>query len=592
MQAAYSGRLEVAQLLLERGATVDSRTVRGLTPLMQAVGSGNKGVARLLLQHGADVNAVDSSAQTPAIWAKKRGHEELLPFLKQTGARIDGVIGDPVTMSITTDAPVNRWRMALPAPPNAPQIHGPRRIGASPRRPFLYRIPAEGKAPLRFSATGLPPGTTLDKATGIITGSISAPGTYKTSLTVTNAAGTATRAVTVVCGEKQIGLTPPLGWSAWNLFGDSVDAEKVRQQADWLVKSGLAAHGYSYILLDDSWQGRRDSKTGEMTANQRLGSIKALADYVHARGLKLGLYSSPNKETSGGYTGSEGHEAQDAKTFAAWGIDYLKYDWTDNTRGKFAVPAETVRDAFAKMRVALDGTDRDIFFALTPYGFGGVQPWGEAPVSANSWWINSQVIESWDNVSRNLANLVNGFAQPVKPGHWNDPGWLLVGKVGSATLNPHFTKLTVSEQQTQLTAWSLAAAPLILSCDLTQLDPNRLYPVTTALLVNDDVLEVNQDSLGQPAKRITVSGQTEVWARPLDDGTVAVGLFNKGDSDREVTVNFNDLPVPLSGNRLQGSQSVRDLWLRKNLGAASGVYKATVPRHGVTFIKIGAPKAL
>jgi alpha-galactosidase len=329
-----------------------------------------------------------------------------------------------------------------------------------------------------------------------------------------------------------------------------------------------------------------------MTANQRLGSIKALADYVHARGLKLGLYSSPNAETSGGYTGSEGREAQDAKTFAAWGIDYLKYDWTDNTRGKFAVPAETVRDAFAKMRAALDTTNRDIFFALTPYGFGGVQPWGDAPVRANSWWINPQVIESWENVSRNLSNLVNGFAQPVKPGHWNDPGWLLVGKVGSASLNPHFTKLTVSEQQFQLTACSLAAAPLILSCDLTQLDPNRLYPVTTALLTNDEVLEVNQDALGIAAKRIAASGQTEVWARPLDDGTVAVGLFNKGNSDQSVGVNFDDLQGSAPGTGLRGSQPVRDLWLRKNLGTAAGKYEAMVPRHGVTMVKIGAPKAL
>ena len=591
MQAAYSGRLEVARLLLERGARVDSRTARGLTPLMQAVGAGNEAVARLLLVYGADVNATDVSNQTPAVWAKKRGHEELLPFLQKMGAVIGGASAAPVAVPIPANTPLAALGIALPTVYGKPEIHGALRVGAWSGRPFLYQIPATGEPPLTFAADSLPQGLSLNKKSGLITGGVAAPGNYAVFLRATNALGTATRPLTVVCGAGKIGLTPPMGWSAWNLYGDSVDAEKIKLQADWMIKSGLAAQGFSYILLDDSWQGRRDLKTGEMTANARMGSIKALADYLHARGLKLGIYSSPNAETSGGYAGSEGHETQDAQTFAAWGVDYLKYDWTDNTRGKGAVPFETVTAAFAKMREALDATNRAVFYALTPYNFGGQQAWGEPPVRANSWWKNVQVIESWEFVSRNVANLSLHFMQPVSVGHWSDPGWLMVGKIGSASRNPHFSKLTSDEQKTQVSAWCLAAAPLILSCDLTQLDPNRAYPLTSALLTNGEVLAVDQDALGLPPERLSSARQTEIWARPLADGTIAVGIFNKSEEPQNVAVPFADLPKTASGAKLTGSQPVRDLWLRKEAGNATGRYETTIPRHGVTLIKVGAPRS-
>jgi alpha-galactosidase len=591
MQAAYSGREVVAKFLLERGAAVDSRTARGLTPLMQAVGSGNQTVARLLLDHGADINAVDASNQTPAVWAKKRGHEELLPFLQKAGARIGTEAPVVVRAVPAASSPFATLGIAPPDYATKPEIHGPHIVGASPKRPFLYRIPGTGSGPLTYTIAGLPSGLSLDHKTGMITGSITAPGTHSLTVTVAGTAGkSAPFSLKLVCGERKLALTPPMGWSAWNLYGDSVDAEKVRMQADYLIKTGLAAHGFNYILLDDSWQGRRDSQTGEITSNRRLGDIKALADYLHARGLKLGIYSSPNEETSGGYAGSKDHVLQDARTFASWNVDYLKYDWSDNTRGKFSVSADMVRDAFAEMRTALDKTDRDIVFAVTPYGFGGPQPFGDPPVLANSWWTSTQVIETWEGVARNGFQLVTGFAQPAGPGHWNDPGWLLTGKVGSATLNPHFTKLTAEEQKTQLALWSLAATPLILSCDVTQLDPNAFYPVTTALLTNDEIIAVDQDSLGVPATQIGGSYRAVIWARPLSDGTYAVGMFNRGDSPQQVTVNFSDLPAP-EGTSVSGPQPIRDLWRRADRGTMTDKFTATVPRHGVVLIKIGKPKA-
>ncbi|MDX1935113.1 MAG: ankyrin repeat domain-containing protein [Capsulimonadales bacterium] len=586
MQAAYSGRRDVAALLLARGAAVDSRTVRGLTPLMQAVGAGNATTARLLLDYGADVNAEDSSRQTPAVWARKRGHEEMLPLLRQAGAVIDGKTASAPVPVPSTTAPFCQKQLALSPPSVIPEIHGPHVLGMSPGRPFVYRIPATGKGKLLFSATGLPAGVLLDKTTGILRGKIAAPGRYPTVLK----AGKDGKpfALTLICAKGKIGQTPPLGWSAWNLFGDTVDFEKVREQADWLIRSGLAAHGFNYILLDDAWQGRRDLRTGELTANQRMRSIKALADYLHARGLRLGIYSSPNEETGGGYTGSQGREEQDARTFAAWGVDYLKYDWTDNKQGRLNVDRETVIAAFARMRTALDKTDRDIFYAITPYGFGGVQPWGDPPVSANSWWTSLQVVESWDAMSRNGFRLGVGFGQPAGPGHWNDPGWLLVGKIGSASINPHFTALTADEQKTQISLWTVVAAPLILSCDLRQLDPNRFFPITTALLTNDEVLAVHQDALGKPGERIGTQGRAEIWARSLADGTIAIGLFNRGDSEQKVTVDFESLKEWDGGERT-GPQPVRDLWLRQDKGTATDSFSASVPAHGVVLIRLGKP---
>jgi alpha-galactosidase len=625
MQAAYSGRLEVTRLLLARGASVDARTAHGLTALMQSAGTGNQAVCRLLLDAGADINAADESGQTAVTWARKRGHQELIPFLHTAGARVapaqaleaaraerdrlikaagkgtppadadlpaipkdgEGTVPEPPAAPLTP-APTLAAFVALPTVTTVPALHGPRVTGVSPNKPFLYRVGASGKGPLRFSASGLPAGLSLDPKNGLLTGKLTAPGTHRVTLAVSGPGGKATRPLTIVCAAGKVSLTPPMGWSAWTTYGETVSAAKVRLQADWLIKSGLAAHGFTHVLLDDTWQGRRYEDTGELPPNRRMGDMKELGDYLHARGLKFGVYSSPNEETPAGYAGSLGHEEQDAKMFAAWGADYLKYDWSDRTRGKFDVKPEDLKTAFGKMRAALDKQGRDIHFAVTPYGFGGVTDWGEE-VGANSWWTSQQVIESWEGMARNGFDL-GWKGSNAGPGRWNDPGWLLVGRVGGAEINPHFTKLTPDEQKTQLSLWSMAAAPLILSCDLTQLDPNRYYPLTTALLTNDEVLEIDQDPLGKPAKRVKTSGRSEVWARPLWDGTVAVAFFNREDGQRRLEVTWNEINGEIE-TKLAGPQPVRDLWKRADLPPATdATLAATVPRHGVVLLKVGKPR--
>jgi alpha-galactosidase len=446
-----------------------------------------------------------------------------------------------------------------------PAIHYPRIVGAAPGRPFLFLIPATGEGPLTYTADGLPDGLTLDAKTGILSGSLRAAGKTAVKVTVKNKAGEATGTVTIVGGEHKLGLTPPMGWNSWNVWGGKVDAEKVRAAADAMVKSGLAAHGFQYVNIDDTWEGQRDAD-GVLHTNEKFKDMKALADYVHAKGLKLGIYSSPGPKTCAGYEGSFGHEEQDASTYAEWGIDYLKYDWC-------SCQSKDLKAPYALMRGALDKSGRDIFYSLCQYGLGDVWTWG-GDVGGNCWRTTGDIGDSWGSMS-GIGFGQDGHEKYAGPGRWNDPDMLVVGKVGWG--NPHPTKLTPNEQVTHITLWSLLAAPLLIGCDMSQLDP-----FTTGLLGNDEVLAVDQDPLGKQAGRKAKDGALEVWARPLADGTIAVGLFNRGGVPAEVTVRWADLG-------LTGEQPTRDLWRQKDLGAFTDSFKTTVARHGAVLLKIGRP---
>ena len=378
-------------------------------------------------------------------------------------------------------------------------------------------------------------------------------------------AGSSSATLTIVGGEHQLALTPPMGWNSWNVWGGQVDADKIRAAADAMVKSGLAAHGFQYVNIDDTWEGKRDAD-GVLHPNAKFQDMKALADYVHAKGLKLGVYSSPGPKTCAGYEGSDGHEEQDAKTYGEWGVDYLKYDWC-------SCKSKDLRAPYALMRGALDKSGRDIVYSLCQYGMGDVWTWGK-DVGGNCWRTTGDINDSWNSMS-GIGFGQDGHEKFAGPGHWNDPDMLVVGKVGWG--RPHPTKLTPNEQVTHITLWSLLSAPLLIGCDMTQLDP-----FTTALLGNDEVLAVDQDALGKPAGRKAKDGMLEVWARPLSDGTVAVGLFNRGGAPAEVTARWADVGV-------QGEQPVRDLWRQKDLGAFTDSFKATVPRHGAVLVKVGKP---
>jgi alpha-galactosidase len=449
-----------------------------------------------------------------------------------------------------------------------PAIHYPRIIGATPGRPFLFLIPATGPAPLSFSAQNLPEGLSLDEMTGIISGTLKSAGTTAVKLTVTSSAGSDTETLTIVGGEHQLALTPPMGWNSWNVWAGNVDADKMRAAADVMISSGLAAHGFQYINIDDTWEGSRDSE-GTIRVNDKFKDMPALAEYVHARGLKLGIYSSPGPKTCAGFEGSFGHEKQDAITYGQWGIDYLKYDWCSCTSKDLKAP-------YALMRSAMDASSRDIVYSLCQYGMGNVWEWGASPeIGGNCWRTTGDINDSWNSV-RSIGFSQDGHEKYAGPGHWNDPDMLVVGVLGWG--NPHPTRLKPNEQITHITLWSLLSAPLLIGCDMTRLDA-----FTTNLLGNDEVIAIDQDPLGKPAGRKAEAGNTQVWARPLADGTIAVGLFNTGSKPAQVTAKWSDLGI-------SGEQTVRDLWQQKDLGAFPDSFAATVPTHGAVLVKIGMPR--
>jgi alpha-galactosidase len=460
--------------------------------------------------------------------------------------------------------------------PPQPRIHWPRITGGSPGKPFLFRIPATGRAPLRFEAKGLPAGLQLDADRGIVHGVLAAAGRTEVEIVCENADGRDARTLVIVSAPDAVAQTPPMGWNSWNCWALAVDDGKVRAAADAFVQRQLAAHGYSYINIDDGWEAGRDAE-GRILANERFPDMKALCDHVHGRGLKLGIYSSPGPKTCGGFTGSWQHEAQDAQRYAEWGIDYLKYDWC--SYGEIAPHPDraALQKPYSLMRDALRAGPRDVVFSLCQYGMGNVWEWGK-DVGGNCWRTTGDITDSWSS----MAGI--GFAQarmqPFSgPGHWNDPDMLVVGRVGWGP-NLHPTRLTHNEQVTHLTLWSMLAAPLLLGCDLAQLDA-----FTLALLTNDDVLAIDQDAVGKPAQLLWRRGTTEVWTRPLADGTTAVALCNRGRAPAEIAVTWRELGF-------DRAPPVRDCWRREDMrtdgpGSADG-WTQVVGRHGAALLRLGA----
>jgi alpha-galactosidase len=469
----------------------------------------------------------------------------------------------------------------------APLLNYPRITGATPGKPFMFLIPASGDEPLTFAARNLPAGLVLNAKTGLITGSLERAGRTPVEITVTNRRGKTSGTLTIVGGDDALALTPPLGWNSWNAWGNTVTAERVKLSADGMVKSGLHRQGYTYINIDDVWEGgmepnpatgrgrnvaaARDAK-GDPTTNANFPDMKGLVDYIHSLGLKAGLYSSPGPTTCQGLGASWQHEEQDARAYARWGFDYLKYDWCGY--GQIA-PNPTIEDRKKPYKVMgdiLKTMDRDIIFSICQYGAGAVWEWGR-DVGGHLWRMTGDIRDNWPSMS-NIGFQQTGREKYAGPGGWNDTDMLVVGMVGwSQGQRP--TDLTPNEQLTHIALWALQAAPLLIGADLSKIDE-----WTTNVLGNREVLAVSQDVLGRPAGRKMSDGWVEVWARPLDDGTTAVGLFNRGPEPARVVAKWSDLG-------LTGSQPVRDLWLQKDLGRANNEFSATVPRHGVVLVKIG-----
>jgi alpha-galactosidase len=355
--------------------------------------------------------------------------------------------------------------------------------------------------------------------------------------------------------------TPPMGWNSWNKFRNQVNDAMIREIADAMVSSGMRDAGYVYVNIDDTWEGAHRDDSGNITTNNKFPDMKALAAYVHGKGLKLGIYSSPGPKTCAGYEGSYQHEEQDAKTWASWGIDYLKYDWCsasqvyDNTQATMAA-------AYAKMGAALQKSGRAIVFSLCQYGNLDVGEWGEK-VGGNLWRTTGDISDRWQSMEHIGFELQLERAKFAGPGHWNDPDMLEIGNGG----------MTDIEYQTHMSLWALLAAPLLAGNDIRD-----MRPFIASVLMNKEVIAVDQDRLGKQAVRVAKEGTTEVWSRPVQGGW-AVGLFNRGDKPQTVAASFGNIGV-------NGSHYVRDLWAHKDLGLMAGEFSTDVPSHGVVLVKI------
>ena len=476
---------------------------------------------------------------------------------------------------------INKRHILTPPESPRPKINGAKVFGVRPGHPFMFTIAATGKRPMTFAAENLPFGLSLDTQTGIITGVIKDKGESLVKLKATNKLGTATRELKIIAGER-IALTPPMGWNGYNRYGDSINQVTVMAATDAMVSSGLINHGWTYINIDDGWSikpGSSDSmRTGEprdsngmINANKKFPDMKAMTDYIHSKGFKAGIYSSPSTVTCSGYTASYQFEEKDALQWANWGFDYLKHDYCSYGEVVNSKSLETLKKPYIVMRDALDKVNRDIVFSFSQYGVGNVWEWGDQ-IGGNSWRTTGDLIDTWSSLSE-IGFAQAGLEDYAGPGHWNDPDMLVVGWLGWGEWQ-YPSRLTADEQYTQLSLWSLLAAPLLIGCDVVAMDA-----FTKNLFTNDEVLEINQDPLGKQAGRISQEGGLEIWAKKLEDGSIAVGLFNRNPTTETIKATWNALG-------LSGKQTVRDVWRQKTEGTFSGSFSSVVPAHGVKLIRL------
>lgn len=361
--------------------------------------------------------------------------------------------------------------------------------------------------------------------------------------------------------DHRLAPTPPMGWNSWNHFACNVSDSLVRGEADAIAASGMRDAGYSYVVIDDCWQVARDARGNIVADSARFPhGIKALADYVHSKGLKFGIYTDAGTKTCQGRPGTLGHEEQDARTYASWGVDYVKEDWC-NARGLNA-PAQ-----YAKFRDALARSGRPIVFSICEWGYN--QPWEWAPKTGNLWRTTEDIEDTWSSMLDNLDQDAQ-HATVAGPGAWNDPDMLEVGNGG----------MTDDEYRAHFSLWAIVAAPLIAGNDV-----RTMSAATKEILTNREVIAVDQDPLGTQGILVWEQPpELQVWAKPLKDGSRAVALLNRSGAPARITASFWR-----TGLRTD-SATVRDLWAHRDLGTFGREFGATVPAHGVVMVKV-VPRA-
>ncbi len=379
--------------------------------------------------------------------------------------------------------------------------------------------------------------------------------------------------------EPKLAATPPMGWNSWNYFAGRVTDKDIRDTADLLVSTGMRDAGYVYVNIDDTWEGKRDAQ-GKIHSNEKFPDMKALADYVHSKGLKLGIYSSPGDQTCARFEGSLGHEYQDAQTWADWGIDYLKYDLCGFRKKQQAEapndPAmrnKMMRDAYKLMHEAILKTGRPMVYSLCQYGFDAVWDWGPE-VGANLWRTTGDIDASFDRMAVIGLNQA-GLSKFAAPGHWNDPDMLEVGN--GIMHNGKLRPLTLDENRFHMTLWAMLAAPLLAGNDLT-----KMTPEVAGVLMNKQVVAIDQDPAGHQAERIYAEGPIQVWSRTLADGSTALAIFNTGED----ASSLRNIPLPLKQIGFKTAPHAIDLWTNTPVGVLDASYKPMVARHAAILLKL------
>jgi alpha-galactosidase len=365
--------------------------------------------------------------------------------------------------------------------------------------------------------------------------------------------------------DNGLAKTPPMGWNSWNKFGCNVSEDLIRQAADALVSSGMKDAGYQYVVIDDCWQVSRDKEGNIVPDAQRFPSgLDKLADYIHSKGLKFGIYSDAGTGTCQNRPGSRGYEFQDARQYAAWGVDYLKYDWCNHSTQNSEASYSLMRDALAK-------SGRPIVFSLCEWG--STKPWLWAKDVGNLWRTTGDIVPKWSTNEKNdglgvveILDLQDGLQTYAGPGHWNDPDMLEVGNPG----------MSPTEYRSHFIMWCILSAPLMAGNDIMHMSNE-----TRDILTNKEMIAVDQDPLGIQGHRVRKDGEQEIWSKQLSDGSRAVALLNCGASEQNMTANWTDIGYPASL-----SAQVRDVWNHRDLGNKTGSFSASVPSHGVVVIKV------
>ncbi|MFN7996438.1 MAG: alpha-galactosidase [Bryobacteraceae bacterium] len=365
--------------------------------------------------------------------------------------------------------------------------------------------------------------------------------------------------------DNGVARTPPMGWNSWNKFACDVSEDLIKQAADAMVGSGMKEAGYQFVVIDDCWQVDRDREGNIVPDAKRFPSgMKALADYIHGKGLKFGIYSDAGTGTCQNRPGGRGYEFQDARQYAAWGVDYLKYDWCNHS-------TQDSESSYSIMRDALHKSGRPIVFSLCEWG--STKPWLWAKDVGNLWRTTGDITDKWDTNRKDdglgvvqILDLEDGIESYAGPGHWNDPDMLEVGNGG----------MNLTEYRSHFSMWAMLAAPLMAGNDIRSMSSD-----IRDILTNQEVIAIDQDPLGRQARRVKREGGLEVWSRELADGGRAVALLNRSGSEATISVSWKEIGYP---SHLSGK--VRDLWLKKDLGEKSGSYSASVPSHGTVMVTV------